>query len=127
MAVELMTEEIWFDPLLPGPRGLSSVNAKIVPETDDFFFIIHSMNNTDEIVSNVELKRNTGEHGMRMWIACNGMVYDVTECPKWRTGLHEFLHFAGQDLTSEFPEAPHKLEVFTHDCVQIVGKLQTET
>jgi predicted heme/steroid binding protein len=75
-------------------------------------------------VSELELRRNTGERGTRMWIACEGIVYDVTDCPKWRTGLHELLHFAGQDLTSEFPEAPHKTEVFKHDCVKVVGRLE---
>ncbi len=78
----------------------------------------------NRIVTEPELKRNTGERGTRIWIVFNGIVYDVTDCPKWRTGLHEQLHFAGQDLTSEFPEAPHKLEVFVHDCVQIIGRLQ---
>jgi predicted heme/steroid binding protein len=78
-------------------------------------------------VSQLELHRNTGERGTRLWIACNGIVYDVTDCPKWRTGLHEQLHFAGQDLTHEFPEAPHKEEVFRHDCVKIVGKLQASS
>ena len=35
----------------------------------------------------------------------------------------EQLHFPGQDLPSEFPDAPHKEEVFKHDCVIIVGRL----
>ena len=79
----------------------------------------------DLIITALELKRNTGERGTRIWIACNGIVYDVTDCPKWRTGLHEQLHFAGQDLTEEFREAPHKQEVFKHDCLKIIGRLQT--
>jgi predicted heme/steroid binding protein len=76
------------------------------------------------IITQHDLRRNTGERGARLWIACGGLVYDVTDCPKWRTGLHEGLHFAGQDLTDEFPEAPHKEEVFRHDCVTVVGRLQ---
>jgi predicted heme/steroid binding protein len=78
----------------------------------------------DRIITQMELKRNTGERGTRMWICHEGIVYDVTNCPKWRTGLHEQLHFAGQDLTSAFPEAPHKTEVFKHDCAKVVGRLQ---
>ena len=58
------------------------------------------MNIPEHIISNLELRRNTGERGTRMWIAHNGIIYDVTDCPKWRTGMHEFLHFPGQDLTS---------------------------
>ncbi len=79
----------------------------------------------ERLITIAELKRNTGERGTRMWVANDGIVYDVTDCPKWRTGLHELLHFAGQDLTSELPEAPHHEEVFKHDCVIVVGKLET--
>lgn len=77
----------------------------------------------ENVISLLELKRNTGERGSRMWIAFEGIVYDVTECPKWRLGLHEFLHFPGQDLSGELQDAPHEAEVFRHDCVKIVGKL----
>ena len=93
------------------------------PSAREIFVIIHPMQIPDRIITQMELRRNTGERGSRMWIARDGIVYDVTDCPKWRTGLHENLHFAGQDLTDELPEAPHKDEVFKHDCVQIVGRL----
>jgi predicted heme/steroid binding protein len=71
-----------------------------------------------------ELRRFDGEDGP-MYIACHGIVYEVTNCPKWRTGLHEGQHFPGQDLTDEFKEAPHKDEVFRHPCVQRIGRLQS--
>jgi predicted heme/steroid binding protein len=77
----------------------------------------------DRIVTIMELRRNTGGRGTHLWTAYDGIVYDVTDCPKWCTGLHELLHFTGQDLTSEMLEAPHKLEVLNHDCVKVVGKL----
>jgi len=48
----------------------------------------------------------------------------VTDCPQWRTGLHENQHFGGQDLTAEFADAPHMEEVFRHPCVTVVGKLK---
>ena len=78
----------------------------------------------ERTVSDLELRRNNGEHGSRKYIACNGIVYDVTDCPKWRAELHEQLHFPGLDLSSELPDAPHKEEVFNHDCVKIVGVLK---
>jgi predicted heme/steroid binding protein len=97
------------------------------PESSgDFSYIIQSMNVPDRIVSQMELRSSTGEHGTRKFIAFAGIVYDVTDCPKWRTDLHEQLHFPGQDLTSELPDAPHKHEVFTRPCVKIVGKLQAD-
>ena len=77
------------------------------------------------IVTELELRRNTGERGTRKFIAYNGIVYDVTDCPKWRMDLHEQLHFAGQDLTSELPEAPHTEDVVTRPCVKVIGRLQT--
>ncbi len=80
----------------------------------------------DKIISITELRRNNGERGTRKYIAYKGIVYDVTNCPKWRTDLHELLHFPGQDLTSEFSDAPHKEEAFSHDCVKIVGRLASE-
>lgn len=74
-------------------------------------------------VSLIELKRNTGERGTRKFIAFNSIVYDVTDCPKWRLDMHEFLHFPGQDLSFELEEAPHEEDVFIRPCVKIVGKL----
>jgi predicted heme/steroid binding protein len=74
-------------------------------------------------VTLAELRRSTGERGSRKWIACRGIVYDVTDCPKWRSDLHEQLHFPGQDLSSELPDAPHQSEVFARPCVKVVGKL----
>lgn len=78
----------------------------------------------DRIVTEMELRRNDGERGSRKYVAHNGIVYDVTDCPKWRQDLHENLHFPGQDLTSELPDAPHAEEVFARPCVKIIGKLQ---
>lgn len=70
-----------------------------------------------------ELRRNNGDRGSRCWVAVGGRVYDVTDCPKWRTGLHEGLHFPGQVLDDELPDAPHEREVFDRPCVQQIGWL----
>lgn len=81
----------------------------------------------ERVVSLVELRRQDGEAGRRMYIAFQGIVYDVTDCPKWRTGMHEQLHFPGQDLTGELPDAPHAEEVFERPCVRRIGLLQRES
>jgi len=83
------------------------------------------MNIPDCMVTEMELRRNTGERGTRKFVAYQGIVYDVTDCPKWRLDMHENLHFPGQDLTGELPDAPHKEDVFSRPCVKPVGKLQT--
>jgi predicted heme/steroid binding protein len=72
-----------------------------------------------------ELAQGTGERGSRRLVAYRGIVYDVTDCPKWRSGLHEGQHFPGQDLTGELPEAPHGEEVFERPCVKRLGPLET--
>jgi predicted heme/steroid binding protein len=77
----------------------------------------------DRIVSLLELKRGTGERGARKLIAYKGIVYDVTDCPKWRMEMHENLHFPGQDLTGELAEAPHAGDVFSRPCVIPIGRL----
>lgn len=81
------------------------------------------MTTTERIITEIELRRNTGERGARKWIAFEGVVYDVTDCPRWRADMHERLHFPGQDLTNELPDAPHKNDVFTRPCVKVVGRL----
>ena len=82
------------------------------------------MDTPDRIVTFLELRRNNGDRGSRKFVAHKGIVYDVTDCPKWRDEMHEKLHFPGQDLTSELPDAPHEEEVFLHDCVKIVGRFE---
>ena len=78
-------------------------------------------------IAETELRRNNGDRGMPKWISYDGVVYDVTDCPRWQKELHERMHFPGQDLTSELPDAPHKADVFTRPCVKIVGRLQAES
>lgn len=70
-----------------------------------------------------QLHQYTGERGRPLYIAYQGVVYDVTDCPKWRRGLHEGQHLPGQDLTDEMDDAPHTASVFDHDCVKRVGVL----
>jgi predicted heme/steroid binding protein len=77
----------------------------------------------DRIVTQAELRRNSGDMGARKFVAYQGLVYDVTDCPRWRREMHERMHFPGQDLTGELGDAPHKEEVFSRPCVQIVGRL----
>jgi predicted heme/steroid binding protein len=79
----------------------------------------------DRIIDLTELRRHTGERDTRKWIVYEGIVYDVTDCPKWRMEMHEQLHFPGQDLSTELPDAPHNKDVFTRPCVKVVGRLNS--
>lgn len=77
----------------------------------------------DRPVRRSQLMAGTGERGTRRLVAHQGIVYDVTDCRKWSTGLHEGQHFPGQDLTGELPDAPHGDEVFEYPCVKRIGPL----
>jgi predicted heme/steroid binding protein len=76
----------------------------------------------ERIITLTELRRNTGERSTRKWIAYQGVVYDVTDCPRWAKDMHENLHFPGQDLSSELVDAPHSEIVFSKSCVKIIGR-----
>lgn len=77
----------------------------------------------EKTFSESELRRYSGDNGDPMYIAYDGIVYDVSNCPKWRHGMHENLHYPGQDLSSEIQEAPHFSEVFQRPCIKRVGIL----
>ena len=80
------------------------------------------MSTSETLFTEMQLHRFNGEDEP-MYIAYHGIVYDVSNCPKWRLGMHENLHFPGLDLSGEMTEAPHKAEVFQRPCVKIVGRL----
>ena len=71
-----------------------------------------------------QLRNYNGERGYRMYIAHAGVVYDVTDCPKWRRGLHENQHWPGQDLTEALGDAPPTASVLAHPCCKRVGILR---
>jgi len=76
----------------------------------------------EKIFTRRQLQQFDGDSGPIL-IAYQGKVYDLSDCPKWWAGMHEGMHFPGQDLTSELQDAPHGEEVFTRPCVRLVGRL----
>ena len=70
-----------------------------------------------------ELQQYDGRRGKPVYIAYDGIVYDVTAAVLWRTGQHEGLHFSGVDLTRSLRKAPHGAEVFSRPGVKAVGRL----
>ena len=77
----------------------------------------------ERVFTERELRRFDGLHGRPAYIACDGVVYDVTASSLWRGGLHQELHYAGTDLTHTLRKAPHQAEVFTHVTVKRIGRL----
>ena len=78
----------------------------------------------EKTITRAQLLRQNGDIGTEKWIAYNGIVYDVSECPNWRSEMHRDLHFPGQDLSGEIRDAPHAEDVFTRPCIKVVGRLE---
>ena len=58
-----------------------------------------------------ELAHYDGRDGAPAYVACDGIVYDVTKSFLWQQGRHQALHTAGTDLTSSLAQAPHGIDV----------------
>jgi predicted heme/steroid binding protein len=54
-----------------------------------------------------ELSQYNGKGGASAYIAYESKVYDVSHSFLWQEGLHQVLHNAGMDLTTELDAAPH--------------------
>lgn len=70
--------------------------------------------------SKSQLALRNGQDREEIWIAYQGIIYDVTSSKLWRNGKH-YEHWAGQDLTDELIDAPHDQQVF--DRLTKVGRL----
>jgi predicted heme/steroid binding protein len=67
-----------------------------------------------------QLALRNGQDKEQIWVAYQGLIYDVTRSRLWRNGKH-YEHWAGQDLTAELADAPHNQNVF--DKYEVIGKL----
>ncbi|MCA0427170.1 MAG: cytochrome b5 [Bacteroidetes bacterium] len=68
-----------------------------------------------------QLALRNGQDKDEIWVAFQGIIYDVTKSRLWRNGKH-YEHWAGQDLTDELKDAPHTHTVF--DKFNAVGRLK---
>lgn len=73
-----------------------------------------------KLITKRQLALRNGQDKDDIWVAYEGIVYDVTESRLWRKGMH-YEHWAGQDLTEELADAPHTEAVF--EKFEIVGLL----
>ena len=71
--------------------------------------------------SRSQLALRNGQDREEIWIAFEGLIYDVSKSRLWKNGKH-YEHWAGQDLTHELPDAPHEEWVF--DRFKAIGKIR---
>ena len=58
-----------------------------------------------------QLALRNGQDKPEIWVAFQGLIYDMTHSKLWKNGKH-YEHWAGQDLTPELADAPHSEKVF---------------
>ena len=68
-----------------------------------------------------QLALRNGQDKPQIWVAYQGLIYDVSESRLWKRGQH-YEHWAGQDLTSELKDAPHTQSVF--EKFEVIGTLK---
>ncbi len=67
-----------------------------------------------------QLALRNGQDKPAIWVAYQGLIYDVSTSRLWKRGMH-YEHWAGQDLTAELADAPHSETVFQK--FPVVGRL----
>jgi predicted heme/steroid binding protein len=72
------------------------------------------------IFSRNELALHNGQDKETIYVAFQGLVYNVSSSRLWKNGKH-YEHWAGQDLTKELEDAPHTAKVF--EKFEVVGRL----
>ena len=73
------------------------------------------------VYTRAQLALRNGQDKPEIWIAYQGLIYDVSKSRLWRDGKH-YEHWAGQDLTDELKDAPHTAMVF--DKFTVIGRLE---
>lgn len=85
-------------------------NLKI-PEPGLAAHLWRGMNDDLPLITRSQLALRNGQDRPEVWVAFQGVVYDVSRSRLWRNGMH-YEHWAGQDLTDEIADAPHTENVF---------------
>lgn len=72
-----------------------------------------------------ELKKYNGQNGNPAYVAVDGVVYDVTNSPKWKNGIHKACSsstFAGADFSESIKASPHGVSIMNK--FRVIGKVQ---
>ena len=80
----------------------------------------------ERLFTESELRDYDGSQGRAVYVACRGVVYDVSDAPLWRSGMHQALHYAGLDLSRSLGKAPHDRRVFERKYIRVVGRLKSD-
>ena len=76
-----------------------------------------------KVFTQKELSEFNGRDGKPVYVAFAGEVYDVTDSPLWKSGVHMNRHMAGSDMTNQVGAAPHGTELLRRPGIRVVGIL----
>jgi predicted heme/steroid binding protein len=122
------TDDPYDDPILPSDGseddgyGSGESSEPSAPEDE-----LDTDENGQLLMTLNQLSQFDGKDGRRAFIAVDGVVYEVTQSPRWRNGIHngDSSIAAGNDLTSQIDAiSPHGRRVL--DNIPRVGKIIEE-
>ena len=73
-----------------------------------------------QLFSLQQLSLRNGQDREEIWVAVDGIIYDLSSSRLWHNGTH-YEHWAGQELAHELSDAPHLPDVLRK--FPVVGKL----
>lgn len=95
---------------------------KIKEKSDEVREYLDLSKNMTQEFTLEELAKYTGKEGMPAYVAVNGIVYDVSNAKRWKSGGH-FGLMAGANLTKEFAQC-HSIEAWILKELTPVGILK---
>lgn len=122
------TDDPYDDPILPSDGseedgyGSGESSEPSAPEDE-----LDTDENGQLLMTLDQLSQFDGKDGRRAFIAVSGIVYEVTNSPRWRNGIHngDARIAAGNDLTSQIDAiSPHGRRVL--DNIPRVGRIIEE-
>jgi predicted heme/steroid binding protein len=79
-----------------------------------------AVDETLPVYTKQQLALRNGQDKEEVWVAYQGLIYDLTASRLWFKGTH-YEHWSGQDLTEELADAPHTQIVFER--FPVIGRL----
>jgi len=122
------SDDPYDDPILPSDGseddgyGSGGTTEPSAPEDE-----LDTDENGQLLMTLDQLSQFDGKDGRRAFIAVSGVVYEVTQSPRWRNGIHngDSRIAAGNDLTSQIDAiSPHGRRVL--DNIPRVGRIIEE-
>ncbi|HEX2956811.1 MAG TPA: cytochrome b5 domain-containing protein [Chitinispirillaceae bacterium] len=82
--------------------------------------VVDSSMSTEKVFTFEELASFNGKDGKTIYVAVDGVVYDVSKIAEWKSGVHHGIK-AGTDGSKKIQSSPHGKKILKK--LPVVGKL----